>query len=150
VALAFVLVSCSSEGTDTEEVEPVATRQPTPTPVITQTEDSMRVVIHLSPTEGDGQVGSATFVSSGSSTTVEISVEPSTTEAQPIHIHAGTCSDVGAVIHALQNVVKGHSKTTIDVPIDQIASGGVLVNVHESYSNPSNYTACGQLPEEFP
>ncbi|MBC8452845.1 MAG: hypothetical protein H8D69_00065 [Chloroflexi bacterium] len=151
IAIAAIgFASCSTEESSTDAVEAEQPRQPTPTPVITQTEGVTQVVIHLSPTEGQGQLGTATFVSGGQNTSVEISVEPSTSEAQPIHIHSGVCTDVGAVIHALQNVVKGHSLTVIDLPIEQVFSGNVLVNVHESYANASNYTACGQLPEELP
>jgi hypothetical protein len=108
------------------------------------------VVIHLSPTDGEGQTGMATLSSDSSTTTVEITVEPPTAEAQPIHIHTGVCTDVGAVLHALQNVVKGTSTTIIDSPLSEIVKNGALVNVHASYTDASTYTACGQLPNNLP
>jgi citrate lyase gamma subunit len=118
--------------------------------VVTLVNGVTRVVIHLSPTEGEGQIGTAVFNSVGDSTTVEISVEPQTTDAQPIHIHSGICTDVGAVRHALQNVVRGSSVTVIDLSLKEIISDGALVNVHESYTHASNYTACGQIPLDLP
>ena len=124
--------------------------EPTSTPVISTINGVTNVVIHLSPAEGEAQVGTATFISTGSATTVEISIEPPSAEAQPIHVHSGICTEAGAVRHALQNVVKGGSTTIINLPLAEIVGDGALVNVHTSYSDPSNYTSCGQLPTSLP
>ena len=99
------------------------------------------MVTNLSWAEGEGQVGTATFSSNGSATTVEISIEPPSAEAQPIHVHSGICTEAGAVRHALQNVVKGSSTTIIDLPLAEIVSDGAPGNVH---------TSCGQLPTSLP
>jgi hypothetical protein len=146
----LALASCASEtASDTSNLVG-ASSEPTPTAVVSLVNGVTRVVIHLSPTEGEGQIGSAVFSSEGDSTTVEISVEPQTTEAQPIHIHSGVCTDVGAVRHSLQNVVRGSSVTVIALSLKEIIGDGALVNVHESYTHASNYTACGQIPLELP
>ncbi|MBN4064208.1 hypothetical protein JYU04_00560 [Dehalococcoides mccartyi] len=107
------------------------------------------MVIHLSPTEGEGQTGTATFISDSQTTTIEISIVPTASDAQPIHIHTGACVDVGPVLHALENVVRGSSTTIINLPINEILQHGALVNVHASYTNASTYTACGELPAEL-
>ena len=150
MTLLFVLViSCAAEETpDTGTVGNVE-RDPTPTPVITNENGITRVVVNLSPTDGEGQFGTATFVSDANTTTIEISVSPSSDAAQPIHIHSGVCTDVGPVLHSLQNVVKGSSITLIDSALTEIITHGALVNVHASYADASNYTACGQLPDEL-
>ena len=109
-----------------------------------------RVAVHLSPFEGTGQIGSAVLSSVGGATIIEIEVTPSASEAQPIHIHAGSCDDVGPVIHALSNVVNGKSSTTLELPMSEIFDGDVLINVHASFSDSSTYTACSQLPENLP
>jgi len=145
----FLAVSCASEEDGVPPAVSQDQRAPTPTPAISDEDGVTTVIVHLSPTEGDGQIGTATFASDGTSTTVEIEVSPAATEAQPIHIHAGVCDDVGTVIHALQNVVKGKSSTEIDLPIDSVLSGEALVNVHASYTDASTYTACGQLPSSI-
>ncbi len=145
-----VLASCA----DSEESPPAESvaeaNAPTPTAVITASGGAINVVIHLSPTDGEGQIGTATFNSESDITTVNVSIDPSSNEAQPIHIHSGICTEVGPVLHALENVVKGNSVSVIELSLEEILKNGALVNVHESYSNASNYTACGQLPDDLP
>ncbi|NQW20902.1 MAG: hypothetical protein HQ477_09340 [Chloroflexi bacterium] len=150
VIAVLAVISCSS--TKPDEIKPVVDviREPTPTPVVTKENGLTRVVVHLSPTDGEGQFGTATLASNVSTTTIKISIKPPAVEAQPIHIHSGECTDVGPVLHALQNVVKGYSVTIINIPLTEIVKDGALVNIHASYSDASNYTACGQLPYELP
>lgn len=145
----LLVISCSSETGNNDLSVPDNQQEPTPTPVVNVEDGVTTVEVHLSPTEGEGQVGTAIFVSDGNTTTVNIEVSPASSEAQPIHIHAGVCTDVGTVIHALQNVVMGTSSTEISLPIESILSGEVLVNVHASYTDASTYTACGQLPSSI-
>ena len=150
VALAIVAISaCASDVEATPSPWIDAPVEPTPTPVVTSSNGVTRIVIHLAPVQGEGQIGSAILTSNGTTTSVEIDVAPITGEAQPIHIHRGKCEDVGSVLHTLQNVVNGNSMTTINLPLDAILTGDVLVNVHASYADASNYTACGQLPSEL-
>jgi hypothetical protein len=149
LVIAFSFVACAQEDSENPAGSIGSNLLPTSTPAVSVVNGITHVVIHLSPTEGEGQTGYATLSSDGSSTSVEISIEPPTIEAQPIHIHAGICTDVGTVIHALQNVVKGNSVTIIDLPLEQILEDGTLINVHASYADASNYTACGHLPEEL-
>jgi hypothetical protein len=143
------LMSCSSEDPGAPSTSVAGIKAPSPTPDISIVNGITHVVIHLSPTEGEGQVGTATFSTDGMTTTVEVSIAPAATEAQPMHIHAGICTDVGTVLHALQNVVRGSSTTIIDVSLEEIINDGALVNVHASYADASTYTACGQLPAEL-
>lgn len=147
--LALVL-ACSSDDENQQNAAAPVEREPTPTPVITNENGLTRMVVYLSPTEGDGQVGTASFVSDGETTTIEVSIAPMASEAQPMHIHAGICTDVGPVLHALENVVRGSSSTIIQSPLEEILEGGALVNVHASYTDASTYTACGQLPNAIP
>lgn len=143
------MVSCTSEEPAAPATSSAGLRAPSPTPDISVVNGITHVVIHLSPTEGEGQIGTATFSTDGTNTTVEVSISPPANEAQPIHIHAGVCTDVGTVLHALQNVVKGNSTTIIDLSLEEIINDGALVNVHASYADASTYTACGQLPDEL-
>jgi hypothetical protein len=146
----FVLVivtACTSDSDEANEQSVAAKQEPTPTPMITVEDGITTVVIHLSPLESLGQTGTAVFTARDSSETlVEVSVEPPFAEAQPIHLHSGTCGDIGPVLHALQNVVRGSSTTVIAEPLHEISATGAIVNVHESYLNASNYTSCGKLP----
>ncbi len=151
VALVILAISaCASGDPATPSPSVDAQAEPTPTPVITSSNGITRIIVHLSAVQGDGQIGSAILVTDGTTTTVEIDVGPITSEAQPIRIHTGKCEDVGSVVHALQNVVSGKSNTALDLSLDEILTGDVLVNVHASYADLSTYTACGQLPAELP
>ncbi len=151
VALAvFAISACGSEDPATPSPWIDAPKEPTPTPAVSSSNGVIRVVVHLSPVEGEGQIGTATLTSDGTTTAVEIDVVPITGEAQPVHIHVGKCEDVGSVLHALQNLVNGKSMTTINRPSGEILTGNALINVHASYADASNYTACGQLPVELP
>ena len=143
------MTACASESPATPSPWVVAPDRPTPTPVILFSNGVNRVVVYLSPVQGEGQIGTATLASDGTTTTVQIDVAPITGEVQPIHIHVGKCDDVGSVLHTLQNVVNGKSVTTIDRSLNEILTFEVLVNVHASYTDASNYTACGQLPSEL-
>ncbi|MDA1279755.1 MAG: hypothetical protein O3B95_06885 [Chloroflexi bacterium] len=150
LALAAIIVGACSKGTETTPspwINPPD--DPTPTPVITTENGVTRVTVHLSSFEGAGQVGTATLSSSGDTTLIEIAVSPRASDAQPIHVHAGSCDDVGPVIHALRNVVNGKSSTIIDRPLGEILGGDVLINVHASFADASNYTACGPLPPQL-
>lgn len=148
VLTVFAISACGSEVQATPSPWIVPSDGPTPTPAVSTSDGITRVVIHLSPVRGEGQVGTAVLTSDGTTTTVEIEVGPITGDSQPIHIHVGKCDDVGSVLHSLQNVVNGHSMTTINRSLDEILSADVLVNVHASYADASNYTACGQLPTD--
>ncbi|MCZ6539515.1 MAG: hypothetical protein O6922_06785 [Chloroflexi bacterium] len=150
VLVIFALMACESGGQATPTPSVGGPSETTPIPVITSADGITRIVVHLSAVHGDGQIGSAILVADGANTTVEIDVGPITGEAQPIHLHTGTCEDVGSVVHALQNVVNGKSNTTLDLTLEEILAGAALVNVHASYADLSTYTACGQLPAELP
>ena len=142
----FAMAACGSEAEATQSPWISPSDEPTPTPAVSTSGEGTRVVVHLSPVDGEGQIGTATLTSDGVTTTVEIDVGPITGDAQPIHIHVGTCEDVGSVLHSLQNVVNGKSTTTVNRPLEKILAADTLVNVHASYADASNYTACAQLP----
>lgn len=142
-----IFVGCSAESDTTDEKAGHKQKEPTPTPIVTTEDGKTKVIIHLSPLESSGQTGTAIFTANElSETLIEISVDPPFAEAQPIHLHSGTCADIGPVLHALQNVVRGSSTTVIAEPLHEISTTGAIVNVHESYLNASNYTSCGKLP----
>ena len=119
----------------------------TATPVIEATDDGYVITIHMSAPTGSFQVGQAVVESIEGGTRVTVDVEPPGDAAQPMHIHFGDCADVGDVFFPLENVVRGHSETLIEMPIDEVVMSGRLVNVHRSYEDFPTYTACGELPD---
>lgn len=66
--------------------------------------------------------------------------------AEPAHIHIGECPNPGAVKYNLTSVVNRTSTTTINATIAQLkAMGKLVVNVHKSSTEISQYVACGDL-----
>jgi hypothetical protein len=77
----------------------------------------------------------------------------------PVHIHAGTCAELGEVVHPLVDlavpagehigpesaVLVTLSENVIDVPLQEIVDGGHAINVHLSAEEIDTYIACGDI-----
>ena len=77
----------------------------------------------------------------------------------PAHIHSGSCAELGDVVAPLTDVAArtgeqlgtgaGHSvkgsHTIVDMPLDEILSGGHAINVHLSAEEMDTYIACGDI-----
>jgi hypothetical protein len=87
-------------------------------------------------------------------------------QSRPMHIHAGSCPDVGEVVAPLNDLAVAagmmnqadasmddmargipveYSFTTVELPLDAIMAEDHAINVHESAENIGNYIACGDL-----
>jgi len=105
------------------------------------------LTLNLSEQNDSGQTGTATMVEADGQVTVTLSMLgfPEDTP-QPAHIHEGVCPDVGAVSYPLTNLVNGESVTVLDVTLAQLESELPMgINVHQSVTESSVYTACGDL-----
>ena len=149
-AIASVAVSGCGSGTGSSPT-PTAeaqSRPATPTAVVTQGPEGQTVVlVYLSEPSGRYQTGTLTLTSEGNQTRVQVSVSPPQAQAQPMHVHKGTCDEVGAIVDILQDVVGNTSETVVGRPLSAIADGTQVVNVHLSASEFATYTACGDIPE---
>jgi len=149
--LSAVAMGCGAGGEATpgatSTAPPGSGASATATPVIEAIDNGYVITIHMSAPTGSFQVGQAVVESVEGGTRVTVDVEPAGDSAQPMHIHFGDCMDVGEVFRALENVVKGHSVTQIDMPIEDVVTSGRLINVHRSYQDFPTYTACGELPD---
>ena len=79
--------------------------------------------------------------------------------AHPVHIHAGTCDELGEVIVPLADVAYPTGEqmgspdavnatvylNMIDMPLADLLGGQYAVNVHESADDIGTYIACGNL-----
>jgi plastocyanin len=105
-----------------------------------------QATVALSAMNDSGQDGTATLIDMGADTTVVVSVAQGEGDApQPIHIHAGTCEDLGGVEHALTTAASGFSVTTVAESMSNLLGGGLAINLHKSGSETSVYVACGNL-----
>ena len=105
---------------------------------------SSPVTVQLNEQNKSGETGTATITPQGSKTQVVLQIEGAPAEAQPAHIHDGTCASLDPKPRIpLQNVVNGKSTTTLDMPMSEVAKGAI--NVHKSASDIKTYVACADL-----
>ncbi len=106
------------------------------------------VEVELSEQNDSGQSGTATLEPAGEGmtrVTLELSNPPD--NPQPVHVHAGTCDELGEVIHPLTNLEDGMSETTVEASLEELQGGEFAINAHESEENIETYVACGNIPE---
>jgi hypothetical protein len=64
-----------------------------------------------------------------------------------MHIHTGDCRQtLGPVVTALEAAIRGESTTLLDKPLSEVLKGGLVINVHESFTDFKTSTACGVIP----
>ena len=103
------------------------------------------VSVELGEQNDSGQTGEATLRPHGNAETVVILEIEGGDEAQPAHVHTGTCEELGDVAHALENVEGGRSETTVPVSLDELQSEDFAINVHKSEAEIETYVACADL-----
>jgi hypothetical protein len=119
---------------------------------VTETSDIVseaEVSIDLGEQNASGQSGTATL-SPNDDGTVHVSLEISNppAEAQPAHIHQGTCAELDpAPAFPLESVVNGTSESDVDVSLQDLldAVDGYAINVHKSDAEADVYVACGDI-----
>jgi hypothetical protein len=79
--------------------------------------------------------------------------------AHPVHIHAGTCAELGDVVVPLNDLVAPEgdrtgpasavpvtlSENIVDIPLQEIIDGGHAINAHLSTEEIGTYIACGDI-----
>ncbi len=144
-ALVLIAVSCgNAEGAlpATLVQTPNASRD-APVSVIAETSGRIWLV---APT-GEHQQGWAELWEQDGSLFVEVEVSPPEAVAQPAHIHMGTCSALGVVVHSLANIIRGHSLTELPgIRVSDVATGELAINLHLSFADFVTFTACGEIP----
>ena len=79
---------------------------------------------------------------------VRISIKPGPVGVpQPVHIHEGSCPNVGAVKFPLTDIVDGRSTTVVNALIRDLLAGNLSINAHKSQAEIGVYTACGNIPQ---
>lgn len=108
--------------------------------------EAASVTVDLAEQSGSGQSGTATLTAVGESqTSVSLELSNPPDVPQPVHIHAGTCAELGEVVYPLTNLEGGASETTVDVALEELQAGGFAINAHESEEAIQNYVACGEI-----
>jgi hypothetical protein len=105
------------------------------------------VTVTISELNGSGVSGEAYLTDQGDGTTfVEVLVDGAT-GGHPIHIHAGTCEELGDIVVPLTDVDEfGESLTEVDLPLNTIVNEGPhAINIHLSLDEIETYVACGNI-----
>ncbi len=108
------------------------------------------VIVPILELNGSGVSGDATLTDNGDgTTTIDVLVDGSTGD-HPIHLHSGTCAELGDVVVALNDVdADGVSITTVALPLSTIQDpevGPHAINIHLSADDIATYVACGDVP----
>jgi hypothetical protein len=108
------------------------------------------IIITIEELNGSGVSGDATLTDNGDgTTTIDVLVDGAEGD-HPIHLHSGTCAELGDVVVPLTNVdAEGSSVTDVDVPLATIQDpeiGPHAINIHLSADEISTYVACGDVP----
>ena len=104
------------------------------------------VTVKLEPQSGSNESGTATLHKAGSNETkVTIQMSGSPAEAQPTHIHKGTCANLDPKpAFPLSPVTGGKSETTVKASMDELQKG-YAINGHKSAQDLKTYVFCGDI-----
>lgn len=109
--------------------------------------DGDAVTVQLEEQNGSGLSGEATLKAEGEDQTKVVLDAEGGDEGtpHPVHVHKGTCDELGDVAYPLTDLEGGSSETTIDVALEELQGGEFAINAHESAENIENYVACGVI-----
>lgn len=103
--------------------------------------------INMGAQNGSKEDGMASVKDVSGGVLVKIALKNASANAQPAHIHKGTCAKLDpAPWKPLSNVVGGKSTTTVPgITVADLKSGHYAINVHKSASDLKTYVSCGDL-----
>jgi hypothetical protein len=102
--------------------------------------------VQLQEQNFSGEAGTATLTATGDKTRVDIVMASYAANAQPTHIHKGTCASLDPTpAYPLHNLVAGKSTTVVAVPLSTLLKGKYAINVHRSATQLKTYVACGDI-----
>ena len=106
------------------------------------------ITVQMQPQNNSGESGTATLTDMGNNQTqVVLNLTGAPANAQPAHIHEGTCANLNPTPkYPLTNVSNGQSTTTVNVSLASLMTGGFAINVHKSATEASTYFSCGNIP----
>lgn len=101
------------------------------------------VRVPLDAMNRSGESGVAILTPQGAKTQVELQMKGGSGDPQPAHFHTGTCDNYAPrPLYPLRSVVKGGSTTTLDVPLDKLIAGDLVINVHKSFDDIATIASC--------
>jgi hypothetical protein len=103
--------------------------------------------VPISALNGSGETGIAVLTQTADGVQVVVTLKGAPADAQPTHIHAGTCGKINAAPEwPLTSLANGSSTTVVKgVTIDQMLKTPYAINVHKSTADLGTYVACGNI-----
>jgi hypothetical protein len=103
--------------------------------------------LQLQEQNGSTQSGAATLTAVDDGRTrivMELSNPPA--EPQPSHLHPGPCDDLGPPVAPLSSVVGGKAETVVDMSLEELRTGRLVVHAHKSAKEYDTSVACAEIP----
>lgn len=151
--VALLAAGCNSTTTTTTPTTqtPVATNDTTaqnqtqtPPEPTTPAQTVSMVKIALNAQNKSGQTGSVTITEvQGKAKVILNLIGQPATVVEPVHVHFGSCANLGDVRYPLTSLSKGASVTTLSVSLAELLSQPFAINAHKSAKEIGTYVACG-------
>lgn len=105
------------------------------------------VTVDMKALNGSGETGTAAVSQESDGVKVVVTLKNAPADAQPTHIHIGTCGNIKAAPeYSLESVTNGTSTTVVKgVTLDDLLKGHYAINVHKSTSDLGTYVSCGDI-----
>jgi hypothetical protein len=105
------------------------------------------LTVTLNAQNSSGETGTAVLTQTADGVQVVVTLKGAPADAQPAHIHAGTCDKLNpSPMWPLTSLSSGTSTTVVKgTTIDQMLKTPYAINVHKSTSDLGTYVACGNI-----
>ena len=112
----------------------------------TTTSRESDIKVQLQEQNFSGETGTVTLTPDGDKTRVDVVMASYAANAQPAHIHKGTCASLDPTpAYPLHDVVAGRSVTVVPISLDDLLAGKYAINLHRSAKQLQVYVACGNI-----
>lgn len=103
--------------------------------------------IPLRELNDSGVTGTVVLSEQGAATRISIQLQGAAVTGDHVaHLHNGTCEAPGEYTYTLNPVsAEGTSETVVNMTLDELVSGGYMVNVHPDEANWDTWMVCGEL-----
>jgi hypothetical protein len=116
------------------------------TPGATTEGDSIMIMMAAQNNSNQDGMATITDLGNGRVNVVLDIADPGSTDAQPAHIHLGTCANLDPnPAFPLSNVMAGKSVTEIEASFADFSTTEYAINVHKSAAEASVYVSCGDI-----
>ncbi len=105
------------------------------------------ITVPMKAEHDSGETGTATITQMASGLKIVVSIANAPANAQPTHIHPGTCTKLNpAPEYPLSPLENGKSVTTLPgKKLSDLTSGKFSINVHKSADDLPTYVSCGEI-----